>query len=148
MYRFGLNQVQELFVPFNSVDRHGVPTDLKQSNNTFCDKEHRGREVRKWKMERYFSFSEDFKRGGVRESESSKLVLGGRVAGGEDSGTFGVLVTEAGGSREEGSKAGLDPAQGAAGEHVTWAGKGHPKENRIIPMCAGCPIYKMSAGGK
>ena len=112
MYRFGLNQVQELLFRSTALTSAGSPQTLNRAIIHSVTKSTEAEKLGNGKWNVIFLFSEDFKRGGVRESESSKLVLGGRVAGGEDSGTFGVLVTEAGGSREEGSKAGLDPAQG------------------------------------
>lgn len=80
---------------------------------------------------------------GVRES--NKLVPGRRVAG-EDSGMFGVLVTEVCGPRKMGNKAGWDQAQGITDEHFRCTDKGHPKEKRSRTACAECPIYRMSAG--
>ena len=52
----------------------------------------------------FFYLARASKEGGVRES--NKLVPGGRVAGGEGSGTLAVLVTEVGSPRKMGSKAG------------------------------------------
>ena len=68
----------------------------------FCDKEHPGREIRKWKMEHCFLFSQDFKKGGVGVSD--KLIPGGRVAGGEGSGRFGILIKEVSGPHQNGKQ--------------------------------------------
>lgn len=57
-----------------------------------------------------------------------------------------VPVTEVGGPREMGSKAGLDQAQGSAGECFRWADKRHPKESWNGTMCGECPIFRTSVG--
>ena len=53
-------------------------------------------------MEHCFLFSQDFKKGG--EGVSDKLIPGGRVAGGEGSGRFGILIKEVSGPNQNGKQ--------------------------------------------